>query len=373
MASIMAANAAAEVQALLRFLTQDAKVPLAGAIPKVNPMRKHGLTSFDAIAKADPAVLKEIFDDEKVLKQVQNAAKRIANPRKRASTASSPTSKRTKDNDPKSEVEIEAELALPTTDVPLEILHSTTIETNRAPLFLAFCVSLLKYTMPEQPLSSRLSLAQAVTSAGAQSKAKYIGLTNSTAEDEGWAAGQPKVRIMGREVAVMRRQVPVASKIEDAVDDSQATVKVEEDASMHEAFWGLDLEALKKSNGPLVAGKLTGSSGPPIHSPSAARAYLLKSIDISVGSAENHESSPKKKKISSGEIAARKQNAVAMLLTSLDLVYSSWATTLTSDELDRRASSWYSRVRPDVEPGQAGWGQRGKVILDDILKLQKLT
>src|SRR3569833_1699031 len=60
--------------------------------------------------------------------------------------------------------------------------------------------------MPEQPLSSRLSLAQAVVSANSRSKAVSIGLEKgASADDEGWGEGQPRVRVMGREIAVLKR------------------------------------------------------------------------------------------------------------------------------------------------------------------------
>ncbi|KAL8740743.1 MAG: hypothetical protein Q9190_006580, partial [Brigantiaea leucoxantha] len=60
--------------------------------------------------------------------------------------------------------------------------------------------------MPSQPLSSRLSLAQAVMSTGAKSKAVHLGLqSGKPAEEEGWGEGQPVVRVMGRDIRVMRR------------------------------------------------------------------------------------------------------------------------------------------------------------------------
>lgn len=71
---------------------------------------------------------------------------------------------------------------------------------------LAFAVELLKYTMPEQPLSSRLSLAQAVVSVNSRSKAVSIGLEKGKgADEEGWGKGQPKVKIMLREITVLKR------------------------------------------------------------------------------------------------------------------------------------------------------------------------
>lgn len=87
-----------------------------------------------------------------------------------------------------------------------EKISRTVIETNRAPLVLAFAVELMRHTMPEQPLSSRLSLAQGVVSANSRSKAVSIGLEKGpSADEEGWGEGQPRVKIMGREIPVLKR------------------------------------------------------------------------------------------------------------------------------------------------------------------------
>ncbi|KIX99868.1 uncharacterized protein Z520_04504 [Fonsecaea multimorphosa CBS 102226] len=351
-------TAAAEVQALLRFLTKDARIPLAEAMPKIQALRRQQLNSPENISKADETDLKTIFADEKVLKQVINAAKRISNPKKRAAAQSnSSTLKRARtDQDP---LDDEISLALPQTEISIAELENITIETNRAPLFLAFTIAVLAYTLPEQPLSSRWSLAQAVVSAGAQSKAKYLGLTSGpTAEEDGWAQGQPKIKIMGREVAVMRRHVAATA------EDETSTPSV--------AFWGLDLEALRKSNGPLIAGKdIKSSTGPPIHKPLSPRNYLLKSMVVVESSAEESQKKPDSKKKTPKEMASKREEAAAMTLKAIDTVYKSWASTLSPEQLDQRAQTWYTRVRPDVEQGQAGWGQRGQVRLADILALKK--
>ncbi|OAP59363.1 hypothetical protein AYL99_06661 [Fonsecaea erecta] len=356
-------TAAAEVQALLRFLTKDARIPLAEAMPKIHALRKQQLNTPENISKADETDLQSIFADEKVLKQVINAAKRVSNPKKRAAAQSnSPSSKRARaDQDP---LDDEDSLALPQTEISIAELEDITIETNRAPLFLAFTIAVLAYTHPEQPLSSRWSLAQAVVSAGAQSKAKYLGLTTGpTAEEDGWAQGQPKVKIMGREVAVMRRHVAVPDQDELSMPSS--------------AFWGLDLEALRKSNGPLIAGKdIKSSAGPPIHKPLSPRNYLLKSMMVVESSTaepakDPNEKKPARKKQTPRDMASKREEAAAMTIKAIDTVCKSWASTLSPQELDQRAQVWYTRVRPDVEQGQAGWGQRGRVRLADILALRK--
>lgn len=70
---------------------------------------------------------------------------------------------------------------------------------------LAFAVQLLRYTMPEQPLSGRLSLAQAVVSVNSRSKAQSLGIKEKGGDGEGWGSGQPKVKVMGREIGVLKR------------------------------------------------------------------------------------------------------------------------------------------------------------------------
>lgn len=353
--------AAVQLQALLRFLTKDAKLPLQDAMSKIQPLRKLDLSTPEAISKADPTSLKPIFSDDKVLKQVVNAAKRVSNPKKRqASESSSPASKRVRSGPDAGDDE--SLLALPTTELSVEDLQDIIVETNRAPLFLAFTISVLAYTYPDQPLSSRWSMAQAVVSAGAQSKAKYLGLTSGpTAEEDGWAMGQPKVKIMGREVAVMRRQLVSPD------GDTAAPV---------EAFWGLDLDALRKSNGPLISGTSDrgGSTGPPIHKPAAPRSYLLRSmvvVDRAVTDEAAAKPTGKKEKEKPAKVAKNREHSAAMMLKAIDSVCQSWASSLTKEDLDARAQSWYMRVRPEVEQGQAGWGQRGQVKLQDVLRLRK--
>ena len=67
---------ATDIQALLRFLSQDAKVPLATAISKVKPLQQANLSTIESIAKVKIDEVQKIFEDEKLSKQVLNAAKR---------------------------------------------------------------------------------------------------------------------------------------------------------------------------------------------------------------------------------------------------------------------------------------------------------
>jgi len=62
---------------------------------------------------------------------------------------------------------------------------------------------------------------------------------------------------------------------------------------------------------------------------------------------------------------------LGILLRALDIVFSSWVDSLDKAELDRRTWAWYCRVRPDVQNGVAGWGGKGSVKLEDILKLKR--
>ena len=157
-----------------------------------------------------------------------------------------PPPKRTKSSNDQAHdnsVDFESNLAIPTSSLTVEKLTEVQVSTNRAPLVLAFAVSLLKYTMPEQPLSSRLSLAQAVVSLNSQSKAKSIGLmTDKTAEDEGWSQGQPTVTVMGRSIPVMRRAVPAPSVVPDSdskdAGDLSGEAQQATQSISHDAFLG---------------------------------------------------------------------------------------------------------------------------------------
>ncbi len=436
-----AASAAAEVQILLRFLSQDARIPLSTALSKINDLRKAKLNTPEVISKTSLTSLSRIFpDDEKIAKQIFAAAKRASNPKSKKRSASGDgdgeravASKRAKApngySQPQSPAELEASLALPTSTLSVSELATITLQTNRAPLFLAFAVTLLKYTMPEQPLSSRLSLAQAVVGANSRTKAKSIGLVEGkSAEDEGWGEGQPRVRVMGRMVPVMRRHgyflddgggedghsIKKEEEEEEeeaaAAEDSQVTIQQEENEESKELpLWGLDLEALKTLNShththsspptpapsnrdrdrnhPSSAHANHGSSLP-IHTPQSARAYLLKSFtqhpNPTASPPPAHRKNPPPRPTASQTSAA----SLSHLLRTLDLLFSSWTpgagtnnnnnnnnnstTRQERDELDRKAWDFYVRVRPDVEPGVGGWGQKGRVALGGILELRKM-
>ena len=337
--------------------------------------------SADSLAKSDLPTIQAIFTDEKLAKQVLNAAKRIAKKRASGEFLSESPAKRKKvpsAEDAMSPSATEDTLALPNSKADEDELRSATLHTNRAPLVLAFAVSLLKYTMPSQPLSSRLSLAQAVVSVNSRTKAVSLGIEKgNSAEDDGWGQGQPKVRIMGRDITVMKRwgyewrgefEQEKIKEDDSQPGDSQDTLK-QEDQSTHEpALWGLDLEVLRSSNGPLASGAQSANgSGLPIYNPQSARVYLLKSFASPTSSSE--EKSPKKK--SPAAMKGEKERNLAMLLQALDLVYASWSHVLGREELDRRAWAWYVAVRPDVEHGVAGWGGKGEVKLSQILDLRR--
>ncbi|KAI4626150.1 uncharacterized protein J4E87_004650 [Alternaria ethzedia] len=370
-------TSAQDVQSLLRFLSQDAKVPLAQALSKIKDLQTANLIT------SSHETLKTIFADEKVARSVLNAAKRQSKKRTAdaASAAPAPASKKAKATygQPLNGADLEASLALPAPELDEDILGSSVVYTNRAPLVLAFAVTLLKFTMPSQPISSRLSLAQAVTSMNSKTKAVNIGLEKGKpAEEEGWGEGQPLVRIMTREVRVMKRW---GYEWED--EAAQKTVKSEGDDENGEetrepALWGVDLEALKKAQNSTV-----GSSNLPIYTAQSARAYLLRAfetpaaelvkkadgdVDVKVEGAP----APKPKgKRTAATIAAEKERNLGLLLGALELLYGSWAKVLSREDLDKRAWGWYVRVRPEVAQGAAGWGGKGNVKLSDILALRR--
>ncbi|KAI9850288.1 MAG: hypothetical protein M1838_005930 [Thelocarpon superellum] len=388
----------AELQTLLRFLSQDAKVPLPLAISKVKDLQKSQLSSVDAIAKSDAQTLQAIFTEEKRSKQILAAAKRVFKKRARGDDlqeASPPVTKRKKAGDGvdlDSPAAIEASLALPSPCVDEAAISHAVLVTNRAPLVLAFAVTLLKYTMPEQPPSSRLSMAQAVVSMNSRSRAVTLGLEKGKSADEaGWGRGQPVVTIMGRDISVLKRN-GYAWKSSQAPDGANSSEIAAGDKGVGQALastrtslsnaageredppalWGLDLEALRASNSAQVMPSHRSSHGDlPIYTAQAARTYLLKSFDAATPAGVDKANSPRPKKTSYTIIAAQRERNLGLLLGALDLLYASWAGKLGRHELDRRAWQWYVHVRPEVETGVAGWGGKGEVSLAKILDLRR--
>lgn len=343
-------------------------------------------TSPAQLAQSDIATLQHIFPDSKTAKKVLDTAKRTS--KKRSSTDASlpPSAKKPKvassSAEPVTPAAIEASLALPAIETNEEEISLTVLHTNRAPLVLAFAVTLLKYTMPNQPLSSRLSLAQAVVSANSRSKAVSIGLESGpSAEAEGYGAGQPKVTIMGREISALKRwgYDPDEGTVEKGAreptsQDSDVTLTGEtiksEPGHKDPALWGVDLEALRSSSS-ISNHSASPTPGLPIYTPPSARAYLLKSFASPPSPPSSTSTSTRKKKPTAAALAAEKERNLALLLAALDMLFASWATVLGKPELDRRAWSWYVAVRPDVEGGAKGWGGKGEVRLGAILGLRR--
>lgn len=410
-------SATTDLQALLRFLSQDAKVPLATALSKVKKLQTSNLDSTAKLAQTKPAELQAVFEDEKLVKQILAAAKRVSKKRAAAAAAGddsvllhpSPKKKKKKlkndslfdddddDDKPLTPANLEASLQLPYSTCNASELEKIILQTNRAPLVLAFVVNLLKYTMPEQPLSSRLSLAQAYVSVTSRSRAVYLGIeSGKSAEEEGFGEGQPVVSVAGKQITVLRRwgyewkEEEEEEEIEDerkrkkkvfekgigvgdggavAEDDSSGLEASQEESP---ALWALDLEALKKKSGSSSkqpAGTQAGNhSGLPIYTPQSARAYLLKSFatpEVADG--------PAAKKLSATARFAEKETNLGKLLRALDLLYDSWTPTMSPAELDQKTWSWYAKVRPPVEDGVAGWGEKNQLKLADILALRCMT
>lgn len=360
----------AELQAFLRFLSQDAKIPLTTAIAKVKALQDINLGSIDNLAKVKFDAIVGIFEDEKLSKQVVAAAKRVT--KKRSSNEdptipTTPTKKVRRDEtlfkvkEELSPAEIEESLALPQSDSTEQELEDCVLITNRAPLVLAFVVTLLKHSMPEQPLSSRLSLAQAYVSTTSRSRAVNLGIeSGKSAAEEGFGDGQPIVTIMAQELRVLKRYGYSLTSGGDAEQD--------DDAQDGPPLWGLDLEHLKHSEGaqPPTSATYQKHTSLPIHPPQSARAYLLKSFASTTSQSIKVEG---KKSIVRNAVQEKAEN-LGKVLKCLDLLYNAWAPQLSPADLDSRTWNWYVKVRPDVEHGPAGWGGKNELKLSKILALR---
>ncbi|KAL0764630.1 hypothetical protein CaCOL14_012931 [Colletotrichum acutatum] len=204
-----------DLQELLRVITSRKGVTMMAAMGQVKALQTVELRSIQQISDAPLDLVERGLGDSKSAKALQTACKthmKRANTKRSGDHLTSPSEKRPKNHHPSDNSEgpaqrvedMEAALNLPVVTDEKEIAEAS-IYTNRAPLMLAFVLELLRHTMPMQPMSSRLSLAQAVVSANSKSKAISIGLAKAANEDGSWGEGQPKVHIMGRAIAVLKR------------------------------------------------------------------------------------------------------------------------------------------------------------------------
>ncbi|KAL2868291.1 uncharacterized protein BJX67DRAFT_53063 [Aspergillus lucknowensis] len=371
------AMAVSQVQTLLRFLSQDAKLPLAAAMGKVNELLQAGLTCPEDISKGGIDLVQGIFTDGKVAKQVLNAATRVS--KKRAASEERPglsPQKRPKTSaygkDDTTPFETECALALPASTASEEELANIVLITNRAPLVLAFALCVLRYTMPEQPISSRLSLSQAVVSANSRSKAVSLGLeSDQSVEQECRGEGQPTIRILGRDIKVLKRwdynprdgqppgeYLPVDDVLGDRLPDNSKPAP---------PIWGIDTGAIGRTRRSDMRGMEEKTL--PIYTPQSARSYLLKSFVKAPD--EDTKALSSSGRPSPARLEAEKEACVGHVLRSIDLVCRSWVSTLDADELDRLAWNWYVHVRPSVKSGVEGWGEKGLVKLSEILAFKR--
>ncbi|KAM0307772.1 hypothetical protein HYE67_000548 [Fusarium culmorum] len=485
-----------DLQELIRLLTAR-KVSMMAAMGQVKALQSKNLRSIAQIADAPLATVEEALGgDAKAAKSLHTACKNHEKKSgtKRAAEDGVPTTAEVKkpkleahrrdlDYSSMSGDDLEATLELPLEENE-EIIRNTTVVTNRAPLLLAFAVELLRFTMPEQPPSSRLSLAQAVVSANSRTKAISIGIEKAPPGGQEKAPeGQPKISIMNRPVPVLKRggytwsgssqvtpsnassatlqssqpnpkdwttsrklssrgsvfiahAIPITSpSTRGAVVKSLMAEKPELETATHNAWairtsfgnsplkqeasfddgesgcgnfllqqlrdldisntlvvltrwyggvmlgpdrwrlmkeclndvlssqkrtsslngepvWALDLEDKNPS---------TSTVGMPIHRPEGARNYILRAF-------ASVEDSGKKTVTAANE---EKHENLGRVLGALRLLFASWAGTLSRDELDKRAWTWYINLRPDVDAGPAGWGAKGTLNLGKILDLRR--
>ncbi|KAL8363944.1 hypothetical protein RB601_009615 [Gaeumannomyces tritici] len=253
-----------DVQELLRLLVGARKLPMLQAMSHVKALQTVGLKSIQQVAEAPLPDVERAVPDAKAARSLHNACKAAVKrgdagaggadaaggkrPASGAGGGGGVSSKRARPGGSRSSLgeegglfgmpeqmtpdELETSLALPA-DTDEARIASAALETNRAPLVLAFAVELLRYTMPEQPPSSRLSMAQAVVAANSRYKAHSLGIESATpAEREGWGEGQPKVRVMGREIHVLKRGGYTWNG-EESIADSSAGAEDAGDAAPH--------------------------------------------------------------------------------------------------------------------------------------------
>ncbi|KAI0395513.1 hypothetical protein F5Y17DRAFT_193144 [Xylariaceae sp. FL0594] len=272
-------SAQQDLQDLIRLMTVGMKIPMKDALSRVKSLQVKNIRSIRQIAECPLSDIQAAISDAKAAKVLQNACKaRLKNPvpssaNKRQGSDLAATAKRLKASGDAGYMsgptvmeppELEASLELPV-ETDQDVIANTVLLTNRAPLVLAFALELIRYTMPEQPPSSRLSLAQAVVSANSRSKAVSLGIEKGlSADDEGWGHGQPRVRVMGREIAVLKRGGYEWKKENETEPAEETPVDVNKPPGASEAPVGLASDA--NNEGPSTRLARAWSTSQPITS-----------------------------------------------------------------------------------------------------------
>ncbi|KAL4745514.1 hypothetical protein BDW72DRAFT_208151 [Aspergillus terricola var. indicus] len=158
--------------------------------------------------------------------------------------------------------------------------------------------------MPKQPISSRLSLAQAAVSADSRSKALSLDLeSDQAAEQEGWGDGQPTVLVLGRRPAQESQGAEVTS---DNI--------------------GIDVLALKRAELYQSEADTNTRKALPVHNPQSACSFLLK---LSVKSPDKHK----------GESALLGRKSITQIKTEKEVCLDHLLRSINL-ELERRAWAW---------------------------------
>lgn len=182
----------ADPQALVRFLSSEAKIPLLRAMGLATGFIKAGLHSPELIAGSE---LKDHVQDPNDLKAILKACRAKSRPSKaKANKRSEPF----------------------TYDTSAVVDPKLSIKVNRAPYLLVFCYRLLLHTTTlDDP--SALSVAQAVTSQSAARKAQSIGLGSAAAATTGLIGTSINsyIPVMGRKIPVLRSEKEESCKAID--------------------------------------------------------------------------------------------------------------------------------------------------------------
>ncbi|KAH6658856.1 hypothetical protein F5X68DRAFT_162245 [Plectosphaerella plurivora] len=528
-----------DLQVLLRVLTRK-NVSMLTVMRQAKSLQSAGLRSIQQIAEAPLDVITQALGDAKSAKAAHNSCKKHITDEsqrqkklKRSGNAdcpdpgaqSSPKRLRPSSDDSVSSQSIMTEGAdedlQMSVMLDLERVASTRVYTNRAPLLLAFAFVLIRFTMPEQPVSSRLSLSQAVVSSNARSKAVSLGLEGqSSASHSSWTDGQPTVTIMGKRIPVLRRDgdalskaslpifgsdkaVPVPTAPVDGADgaiepvvfsswsksektSSRGSTFVARIISISDAADGIrlvrtliDAEELKTAShnswglrtrnsrtavssatgfvqqseddgetgcGAFILGLLKdahldnvlvvisrwfggvllgpqrwelmrkcfdgaisehlrqiGQSGADgtvplwaldvdgmerghkqyssraeivpgavVFRPESARDYLSRSfLSAAPDITTPREAAARRRRVAASQGVSAAEHNMACVLGAIQAVFLSWEGHLSTKELDARAWVWYATVRPHVEAGPSGWGEKGWLELKDILALRR--
>ncbi|KAK9452482.1 hypothetical protein V1511DRAFT_464448 [Dipodascopsis uninucleata] len=327
------------VNDLLRILTNKCKIPLSRALPVASTFLQNGLQSAETIASKNQQELTALCPNltEQQTAKVISCFKTASRKRRAGkdsdllnNSASKSRRRKARENDERESADLYSDSKYKIDMILDEAsLSDVKVVVNRAPVLILFSVVSLSHQYPDFGIASCLSLASAAASVSASAKGASLGVNSSIYDiHKELREGYKTLKVLGQiEVAVLKQ-------------------------GERNGYWGLDLEAMAKARA-----KQDGSENELLWiKPDSVYSYLVRSFG---------------------------KDGLRAVAGAFELLIRSWEIaeaqdSMTTNEADQNISdqnkrwvsklwSWYVALRPEIEYGLRGWGQKGELSCSKIL------